>query len=98
MVPRNPARVAACCERCGYEWFSRTATPVRCPYCGSRSWNKPRVYKLAGKPEPTRKAKARGVAYDSQTGADAANIRYEQERAGESPRPNAPPDTRVEKE
>lgn len=79
VAPRNPERVAAHCERCDYEWFSRTTTPVRCPHCGSRSWNKPRVYKLAGKPDPTRQPKVRGQVFTSETAQEAAHIRHSAE-------------------
>ena len=79
VAPRNPERVAAHCERCGYDWFSRTATPVRCPHCGSRSWNKPRVYKLEGKPDPTRKPKVRGQIFTRESAQEAAHIRHSAE-------------------
>jgi len=29
------------CKRCGFEWKSRTNKPLKCPKCGSYSWNKP---------------------------------------------------------
>ena len=86
VAPRNPERGLTRCERCGYEWFSRTATPVRCPHCGSRSWNKPRVYKLEGKPDPTHKPKARGASFTSETAQEAAQIRHHGEsEAKDSP-------------
>lgn len=86
-VPLLP-RAAAHCVRCGYQWFPRAKSPVRCPKCGTIRWNTPRAYKLEGKPEPTRKPKPRGIAYDSQTGAQAASIRFDKtdpERTDESP-------------
>ena len=79
------ARELLTCSRCGYEWFKRTTNPVKCPACKSRYWNKGRVYKLDGKPEPTRKAKARGATFSSETAQEAANIRHHGE-------PNPPPE------
>ena len=69
-------RSLATCTRCGYEWFTRTKIPVRCPNCKSTYWNQPRTYKLDGKPAPTRKAKARGATFSSETAQEAANIRH----------------------
>ncbi len=47
------------CQRCGWDWFPRNqdSEPATCtnPQCRSPYWNKPRAYKLEGKPEPTRK-------------------------------------------
>ena len=74
--PSATARRALHCERCGYEWFSRIASPVRCPSCASKSWNKARVYQLEGKPEPTIKPKARGASFTSETAQEAAQIRH----------------------
>jgi len=39
------------CERCGYEWLSRTegAEPSGCPNCKSPYWNKPRIRNLKKK-------------------------------------------------
>jgi DNA-directed RNA polymerase subunit RPC12/RpoP len=41
------------CERCGHEWLPRSNEkittdnlPVRCPYCNSPYWNKPRKNKF----------------------------------------------------
>ena len=28
------------CKRCGFDWVSRKGTPMKCPRCGSYSWNK----------------------------------------------------------
>ena len=28
------------CKRCGFEWGSRKGDPLKCPKCGSYSWNK----------------------------------------------------------
>ena len=77
------------CSRCGYEWFKRTTSPVKCPNCKSRYWNKGRAYKLEGKPDPTRKAKARGATFSSETAQDAANIRHHGEA---NPAPEKPGD------
>ena len=30
------------CLRCGYEWLARVVSPLVCPKCGSRNWNKTR--------------------------------------------------------
>ena len=82
VAPRNPQRVLTRCERCNYEWFSRTATPSRCPHCASKSWNKPRVYKIDGKPDPTDKPKARGASFTSESAREAAQIRHHGESEG----------------
>lgn len=31
------------CNRCGHTWPRRTASPKRCPKCGSPYWNQTRV-------------------------------------------------------
>ena len=28
------------CKRCGFDWIARKGTPMKCPRCGSYSWNK----------------------------------------------------------
>lgn len=28
------------CKKCGFEWKSRTSKPLKCPKCGSYSWDK----------------------------------------------------------
>ena len=82
-------RTLATCSRCGYEWFTRTKTPVRCPSCKTTYWNQPRTYKIEGKPDPTRKAKARGATFSSETAQEAANIRHHGEA---NPTPEKPDD------
>jgi predicted Zn-ribbon and HTH transcriptional regulator len=41
----TPELVAFECAKCGYEWFPRTTTPVKCPKCQSRDWNNPKKSK-----------------------------------------------------
>ncbi len=36
----TPAKNAVHCKRCGFDWTSRKDTPMKCPRCGSYSWNK----------------------------------------------------------
>ncbi len=42
------------CNRCGHQWRPHSARrrPVACPKCKSRRFDKPRVYRIEGKPEP----------------------------------------------
>lgn len=91
-VPALP-RQAARCLRCGYQWFPRAQNPVQCARCRSKWWNQERTYQIEGKPDPTRKPRPRGVSYDSQSGAQAASLRFSKEdlkEANESP-PDAAP-------
>ena len=83
-------RAAERCLRCGYQWFSRTADPVRCPHCGSKSWNQPRAYKIQGKPAPTRKPKPRGLLFTSETAQEASQIRYRGEAEAKADPEKAP--------
>lgn len=92
---RDPTRLPLHCERCGYDWFSRTASPVRCPKCASKSWNKGRVYKIEGKPDPTRKPKPRGQVFTSESAQEAAQIRHHGESEGKD---KAKPPSTAEKE
>lgn len=36
----GPAANQMSCKRCGFEWESRKGDPMKCPRCGSYSWNK----------------------------------------------------------
>ena len=52
------------CLRCGHVWIGRTTAgilPLTCAgkKCRSPLWNKPRAYRLEGKPAPTRQPSKR---------------------------------------
>lgn len=44
------------CKRCGWEWASKVETPVQCPACRSKYWDKDRVNDIP----PEKMAKKRG--------------------------------------
>ncbi len=71
-------RAAAVCLRCGWQWFPRVEHPARCPHCSSALWDTPRAQRLPGKPPPTRKGKARGASFDSESATRAINKRHAQ--------------------
>ena len=77
-------RPAAVCLRCGWQWFPRVEHPARCPHCSSALWNTPRAQQLPGKPAPTRKGKARGAAFNSETGTRAVTKRHARAKAAQS--------------
>lgn len=35
-----PVKNTVHCKRCGFDWTTRKDTPLKCPRCGSYSWNK----------------------------------------------------------
>jgi len=40
---KEPITVSRCtCEKCGYQWTSRTENPFLCPRCKTAKWNEPR--------------------------------------------------------
>lgn len=42
------------CNRCGHVWETRRALPPSaCAKCKSKRYDEPRVYAIAGAPEPT---------------------------------------------
>ncbi len=51
------------CLHCGKLWIPSKPAPSKCPRCHTTQWNRPRVYKIAGAPEPLEKAKPRGRAF-----------------------------------
>ncbi len=73
------------CLRCGFEWLPRVPNPKRCPHCVSALWNVPRANKLADAPAPTRKGKARGVAFASGAANPRSNSRRKDKDTPDTP-------------
>ena len=48
----------ATCIRCGYSWILRKpGRPAKCPSCSNPLWDRPRIYKKAGKKAGKKKRK-----------------------------------------
>lgn len=74
-----------CCKRCGFEWKSRTSKPLKCPKCGSYSWDKTyntctcsmceHVWTARTENEPLRCPKCKSVKWNKSIQKNMCNIK-----------------------